>query len=891
MKQIVFSSFLILTVFSTFGQKKLGVNPNPPQKLEIINKAKEVRGVSPSTAFLMLDLRKIDASKLSEEQLIEKYALIKKDGKIYANSFITIKSDFDTDQLSNSGVLIGTKKGNIITALIPINQLEALTNNPNINYIQIGEKVAPTLDNARNATNVNQVHVGTSLPQPYFGEGVVVGIIDGGFDYTHPNFYNSTGTSGYRIKRVWEQNATTGTPPSGFSYGRELTSTSAILSAQRDKTNESHGTHVAGIAAGAGGGAFTTYTGVAPKADLVFVSTNYNDVGIADGIAYIQNYAASVGKPCVINMSLGKHIGPHDGTSPFDKICDSFFVGEGRILVGAAGNEGSDNLYLGKTYTTTDTTLYTFVQFPNLTLGTNGASYIDIWGNVGDNFYVGVYIYNTSTDTYEDATPYLYNGAVTGTYPHTLYDDDFWSPDACYVNIETGISPLNNKPRVTLTIDHTEQDDSYRYVLIEIRATSTQTKMWANSAIFTNNFYAAPVLSGSSSSTMGEIGGTGNSIISVGAYNTNSSPNGAIAPFSSKGPTADGRTKPDITAPGNRITSSVSRFDSYYLSGGGGWSDVVTGVSVGSTDWWFAKMQGTSMAAPMVTGIIALWLEMYPDLTPSQAKEIFQSTAITDGYTGTIPIAGSNTWGWGKINAWVDLPGAVPPQPSISPSTASICSGSSITLTAPSGYAAYKWSNGATTPSITVSTAGTYKVKVTNSSGFNSPWSAGRVVTVNPKPPVPTITKTADTLISSAATGNQWYKNGSIISGATGKKYTLTSSGSYKVVVTNTHGCSSESNPLNTSPSNISNVESQSGISIYPNPTKQIVNIKFNESFENLSYDIYDNTGKIIVSEKLYNINQGDIKTINLNNLPNGNYNILLFNDKVKYSKLMTIVK
>lgn len=891
MKQYLFSSILVLTVLSATAQeKKLSPNPFNTQKISD-NNSRSIRGISPSTAFLIMDLKKSGGSKLTNEQLTEKYALILKDGILYANSFISIVNLSKVDEILKQGVLIGIQKGNVITALIPIEKLELLSTNPIISYIQIGEKVAPTMDNARTATNVNQVHTGTSLPQPYFGDGVVVGIIDGGFDYTHPNFYNSTGTSGYRVKRVWEQNATSGTPPAGYTYGRELSTTASILAAQRDVINQSHGSHVAGIAAGAGGGASTTYTGVASKADLVFVSTNMTDLGVLEGIEYIQNYATSVGKPCVINMSLGKHIGPHDGSSIFDKLCDSFFVGEGRILVGSAGNQGGDNLYLGKSFTATDTTLYTFVSFPNSSLGTNGATPIDIWGNVGDNFYVGVYVYNTSTSTFEDATPYLYNGAFTGTYSHTLYDDDFWSPDACVVDIATGIDPYNSKPRVLLSINHTAQDDNYRFALIEVRATSAQTKMWANNAVFTNNSYSAPVLSGSSNSTMGEIGGTGKNMVSVGAYNSNATPNGAIAPFSSKGPTADGRTKPDITAPGNRVTSSVSRFDNNYLSGGAGWSDVVTGVSVGSTSWWFAKMQGTSMAAPMTTGIIALWLEMYPDLTPNQAKSIFQSTAITDSYTGTIPTLGSNTWGWGKINAWVDIPSSVPPKPSISPSTANICAGSSITLTAPSGYSAYKWSNGATSPTITVSTAGNYKVKVTNSSGFNSPWSDSVAVIVNPNPPTPTITQSVDTLISSATTGNQWYKNGTIISGATSQKYTITSSGNYKVEVTNTYGCKSESAVLNTNPTSISDIETQTGISIYPNPTSQIINLKFENKIKDLTYNIYDNTGRLVATDKFYDLNSNDIKTIKIDKLPNGVYNLVLNNNGINYSVKINVVK
>ena len=125
-------------------------------------------------------------------------------------------------------------------------------------------------------------------------------------------------------------------------------------------------------------------------------------------------------------------------------------------------------------------------------------------------------------------------------------------------------------------------------------------------------------------STIKEIGGTGNSIISVGAYNTTNTTVGNIASFSSKGPTADGRTKPDITAPGNRITASVSRFDNRYLSGGSSWSDVVAGVPNGTSNWYFAQMQGISMSSPMVTGIIALWLQAYPHLNQTQALNLIK---------------------------------------------------------------------------------------------------------------------------------------------------------------------------------------------------------------------------------------------------------------------------
>lgn len=904
MKHLLLATLLSFVVDTAVGQlKQLAPNPFNAQKVLANPDAQAVRGMSPTTAFLILDLKKTHEAHLSHAQLKDKYALIEKDGKLYANTIIHFDTEENAKKFQAPGLLINLQKGKMLTALVPLYALPSLSKNAKVMYLEVGEKVQQTMDAARTVSNVNQVHAGTSLPQPYFGEGVVIGIIDGGFDYTHPNFYNSTGMSDYRIKRVWEQNATSGTPPSGFSYGRELATSSAILSAQRDEDNASHGTHVAGIAAGAGGGASTTFMGVAPGADLVFVSTDMSTTGILDGIAYIQGYAASVGKPCVINMSLGGHMGPHDGTSTFDNICDEYFVGEGRILVGSAGNEGEKNIYLGKTYTTADTQLFTFLEFPYSSLGTNGASFVDIWGNVGDNFYAGVYIYDVYSDLFVDATTYLYGGSFDGVYEDTLYDGDFWGPDPCFVYISTGIDPNNGKPRATIMVNNYYQDDNYHYVLIEVRAFSTQTKMWTG-ATFSDLSYGGSVLSGTSTSTVGEVGGTGNNMISVGAYTSKNTwtafsgstgtadawaPVGAIAPFSSKGPTADGRVKPDITAPGNVNIASVSRFDgaNYPPSS----SRVASGVTDGSNTWYFGAMEGTSMSAPTVTGIIALWLEMYPDLSPNQVKDIFQSSAITDAHTGTIGAFGSNTWGRGKINAWVNLSAVIPPKPNVTPSDPGFCAGGSVTLTAPSGYTGYIWSNGATTPSITVSTAGTYSVKVTNGDGYNSPWSDGATVTIYPTPPVPTITRTLDTLVSSATSGNQWYKNGTIISGATNRKYTLTSPGTYKVVVTNTHGCTKESAAINTSPTSLPELDMDLDFTIYPNPTHEILNIKFGQSHQDMHFTLYDISGKKVIQGNLGSIQNGETKIINLESLPAGNYNLNLNSNHFDHNIKVTVSK
>jgi subtilisin family serine protease len=872
---IVFTFLCVNTLFSQSLQNSL-----PVKFGEYSNAIStfQSKGFSPYSAFLLMDIdkqRKDNKTlQITDSTIIEKYNLFLIANEPYVNSFLVVSEEFDKSDFEKNGFFVNSQSQNIVTASIPVNKLEGVITIKGVLYVQIAEKAHLALDNARSTTWVDWVHQGQDLPQSYLGNGVVIGIIDNGFDYTHPNFFDGTGTNNYRVKKVWEQNATSGTPPSGFSYGRELATQTAILNAQRDKINESHGTHVAGIAAGAGGGVNTTYSGVAPQSELVFVSATMTDVGFADGIQYIISYANSVNKPCVINMSFGKHFGSHDGLSAFDQYCDRI-VGDGRILVGAAGNEGGYKIYLGKSYTSSDNTLYTFL--------TNRKAAINIWGNPNQNYEVAVNIYNTNTNSFEDYTPYIQANS-NNVYGYTLYDDDIFFPDPCYVTIAAETYPLNNKRCVVIEIDDAAQDDSYRRAMIEIRATTGQTKMWALNTEFTNAGKSSPFMNGSTNSTVGEIGGTGKKIISVGAYNTTVSQVGGIASFSSKGPTADGRTKPDITAPGNRITSSVSRFDANYLSGGSNWSDVVTGITDGTNTWRFARMQGTSMATPMVTGIIALWLQAYPNLNPTQALKLLKDNAWTDNYTGSISSNGSNTWGWGKVDAHeglLDLLTKIPPQPTITPTmNVAFCQGESTQLSAPNGYSAYQWSNNATTRNVTISNSGNYSVRVTNNQGYISPWSASKVVTVYSNPHKPTITINGNVLTSSATSGNQWYYNNNAISGATQRSFTAERSGSYYVIVTNSNNCTNQSNTVTVNVTSIEELSKFSTTSVYPNPTNEYLNIQFSDFYENIQLEIYDLTGRLHIRQKVNSIGQDETKVLNISNLANGVYALKIYDNE-----------
>jgi len=135
-----------------------------------------------------------------------------------------------------------------------------------------------------------------------------------------------------------------------------------------------------------------------------------------------------------------------------------------------------------------------------------------------------------------------------------------------------------------------------------------------------------------------------------------------------------------------------------------------------------------------------------------------------------------------------------------------------------------------------VSSSGNYSV-TTNSGGCSTSSDATKV-TVNPLPSIPTISANGAVLTSSSADNNQWYLNGSIISGATSQDYTMTTLGTYTVVVTNDNGCSASSIPYNTT---------DDDFIIYPNPndgqfriqkpaTMQIIELKIYNMFGHLMY-------------------------------------------------------
>ena len=712
----------------------------------------ELKGLAPNTAFLLRDLVQLDRQlQKSDTAIIAKYSLKQTREGIFVGAFLKLPAEFDKLRLTEFGIKVNTDLGSIVTVLIPIEQFISFCKAQIVDYIDIGNKVEPLMNNARSMTNSNLVNQGIELPKGYSGKDVVVGIIDDGFDYTHPTFWDST-MNNFRVKRVWEQSNNSGTSPNGFDYGSEFDNTTDIVNELYSSSNNSHGTHVAGIAAGGGTNiqGCNQYRGIAPESDIVLVATDMSERGIFHGIAYIVNYAQSVGKPCIINMSLGHHYGPHDGTSLFDQACDSlrFLFPEGVILVGAAGNTGNSKAHFANEFSSDFPVAKTFIGFNN-PIQSAGSGIIDIWGS--EDFYIQLRSYNINSNNVSGSTLTL-NSWNEGSSQYTIYDGDYFSPDACNVNVN--IQTYQGKKRISLAIDNTAQDDGYKPLQLSIIADSGIVHMWHVAANPVNGFYSLDYTDcsdGDDLYTCAEIGGTGNSMISVGAYNSKTSwtdlngnvydyslsyEQGDIANFSSIGPTVDNRIKPDITAPGCRVVSSVNSFDTgnYPINS----SYVVSSVSNGGYNWLYACMQGTSMAAPVVTGILALWLEAYPELTITQAKQLIRETAINDDYTGDIDTSYVNyqniTWGAGKIDAHEGIKRLlqkIPNKHVFNMDTIRICREEQTSISAPEGYG-YIWSNGDTTRTIQISQSGNYSVRLVGEEGYKSPWSDTIIVVLYP---------------------------------------------------------------------------------------------------------------------------------------------------------------
>ncbi len=547
------------------------------------------------------------------------------------------------------GVHLNTRFSHFATALLTPAQMLELVENNGIRYIETGVSNRPLLDLAVPKSGAGVIQAGLFNNTPYRGEGTLVLIYDTGIDWRHRDFRDPADTTKSRILAIWDQTLTPGTgehSPNGFNYGveylrsdieDEIDGTPTHFVRTQDLAG--HGTHVAGIVAGNGAAQAKKYSGMAPGADLIIVKggdSGFEEAQIIDGLTYARNWAEALGRPMVVNLSLGGHNGPHDGTRSYEVAIDSFCTTPGRAVVVAAGNEGNNPIHIAG----------------NLTAG--GSTTITI----------NVPSYTPNPDTYDDfiMLDIWYDGSATiqavATSPGGIsVSADFGNytvgPNKSDGTIEVWnvLSNLNNQHHILLAVydeNNSQAPASGTWTLTLSNASGEiQFDGWLAEQTVGNQ--QATLSEGNTEKTVG-MPGTAHQAITVGSYVTRWSwpsidgyvhaysldfdGTDDISNFSSKGPTRDGRIKPEVAAPGQGIISALSNNA----------SPSQAFIIPGNVHY---LSQGTSMAAPMVAGGTALLFEQNPSFTAAEIKNLFISSANSDRFTGSTP---NYIWGYGKFD-------------------------------------------------------------------------------------------------------------------------------------------------------------------------------------------------------------------------------------------------
>jgi hypothetical protein len=194
--------------------------------------------------------------------------------------------------------------------------------------------------------------------------------------------------------------------------------------------------------------------------------------------------------------------------------------------------------------------------------------------------------------------------------------------------------------------------------------------------------------------------------------------------------------------------------------------------------------------------------------------------------------------------------------------------------------------NGATARIFTAADSGVYTVATSNN-GIISPQSASVAITVTPVPAKPVVSMSSGNLQSSAATGNQWYHNDSLLAGVTGQYYHPLDSGAYTVKVTIDSCTSPESDSYPYRPAAITDTTGK--VRLVPNPTKGMVALVFPNNAAGVSYHavIIDMEGRVLLD--IGGVQNGG--HLDLNGLAPGIYSCHVFSSDGRHVYTVRIEK
>lgn len=612
-----------------------------------------------------------------------------------------VQSTDDGQSIREKGGVVWQKFGNdICAAFLPMDSLGVMEQSSNIVRMEANKLAELTNDTSATIIGVDKVWEGPSatsqLPQAFTGKGVVAAVMDVGFDFTHPAFRHDDGTS--RIKWFWEPFAENDSLSTGV-LGKIYTSSEEVLAAQHseDAFTANHGSHVLGSMAG--DGLNGRYVGMAPEADIIgahaplnFISDEFLDrakvyldslvgeeldsmylqVEFFDAIYLVElkkifDAADSIGEPCVVNWSFGGSSNFFTDNTLFENVFNQL-VGPGHIVLTSAGNSGDYFTYLKKE---AGTPLDHDIYWASLS---RDFFFITMRTEPDEPFFDFSLTFDGIDDLFTINTQWAYEASLEGKVIY-LANDQIRVQMKCYLGAygkyvyEIVAKPLNeyavsNKTDDMLKVHGKIFIDSDPQV--ELMGGSTA----ANYVVFnTDNVMNSR---GCHQGTISDLGSM-ERVIAVGAMHHRSqftnivgeqnttmdagSEEGSLVAFSSCGPTIQGMIKPDVVAPGHNI---LSAYNSFYSEG----SEEETEAAVApltvykynefDKDYAMWAMSGTSMSCPTAAGVVALWLQAKPDLTPEEIMGVIARTSIQPepDFSGTDK---NVYYGWGEIDAYAGL--------------------------------------------------------------------------------------------------------------------------------------------------------------------------------------------------------------------------------------------